>query len=372
MLGFSAGGPNGDNHYAAQQLSTAWIVRDGGNARVEAILPFLVVPRANGFWRVGIESVCEMYGDKTEFRSIRNIVWSVPVDSTPRLTKGPNCPVRPQEKNHSNSDEKESELPNRQKVDRYTDCLYSIRTISFVSPNYISESAEEANTEDCEARGGRQAIWSRVLAITSPEMTEPDASGKRDPVAKAFSDFAEKDAKEAENAFKHAFAAGEKSLEESGLNCPDADVDYEGWQIKRRDGSWTPWISQELFLGNGSECSIDGPIPMRLPVNLVGNNRIVPEFNQLKKAVPELTDSFTSPRGDTTIVIAGSRLLVFDVYEGKLGTKLLDVDFPSGATAVMEQWALGAHVKTWTQQVQEWKIHPPLVPIVSSGTGQTK
>lgn len=121
-------------------------------------------------------------------------------------------------------------------------------------------------------------------------------------------------------------------------------------------------ISQELVLGNGSECSIDEPVPVHLPVSLVGNNRIVPDFSQLKKAVPELTDAFTSPHGDTTIVIAGSRMLVFDVSEGRLGAKLLDVDFPAGTTPVMEQWALGVHVKTWTQQVQQWKIQPASVP----------
>ena len=63
LLGFSTAGPTTENHYAAQQLSTAWIVRDKGTARM-VIIPFLAVPRANGFWRVGIESVCEMYGDK--------------------------------------------------------------------------------------------------------------------------------------------------------------------------------------------------------------------------------------------------------------------------------------------------------------------
>ena len=372
LLGFSTAGPNRDNHYAAQHLSTAWIVRDGSSARVEAILPFLVVPRANGFWRVWIESVCEMYGDKNEFRSIRNIVWSVPIDSTSQLTQGPGCPQRSQVQTQSNSNEEEFELTDGQRVDRYTDCLYSIRIVRFVSPNYISEAAEEANTEDCEARGGREATWSRVLAITSPEMTELEASGEGDSTTKVLSDFAEKDARDTENAFKQAFAMGQKSLEESGLNCPDADVDYEGWQIKRTDGAWTPWISQVLVLGNGSECSIDQPVPVHLPVSLVGNNRVVPDFSQLKKAIPELTDAFTSPHGDTTILIAGSRLLVFNVSEGKLGAKLLDADFPAGSTPVMEQWALGVRVKTWTQQVQQWKIHPPSAPIVSSRTRPTK
>ena len=378
LLGFSTGGPIRDNHYAAQQLSTAWIVRDKGTARV-VILPLLVVPRANGFWRVGIESVCEMYGDKNEFRSRRNIVWSARIDSTPHLTKGPDCPVKPEVQNQansnqassngSNSNDDETEATNGGEVDRYTDCLYRTRTISFVSPNYISETFEEANTEDCEVRGGRQTIWSRVLSITAPEMSEPTGGDKRDPMVKTLSDFAEQDSKRAAGAFNLVFVKGKKSLQEGGLNCPEADVDYEGWEIKRKDGAWTPWISQELFLGF-SECAVDDQVPVRLPASLVGRNRVVPDFSELKKTIPELTDAFTSPGGDTTIAVAGSRLLVFDVSAGKLGAKLLDVDFPVGATPVMDQWALGAHVEAWTQQVEQWRIHPPPAAIVTSTATQ--
>lgn len=329
------------------------------------VLPFLVVPRANGFWRVGIESVCEMYGDKNEFRSRRNIVWSVPIDSAPHLTKGPDCPAKPQVQNQSNSNEDESEATNGGEVDRYTDCMYSTRTISFVSPNYISETFEEANTEDCEARGGRQTSWSRVRSLTVPEMAEPAGGDKRDPMTRTLSDFAEQDSKRAADAFNLVFVKGKKSLQEDGVNCADADVDYEGWEIKRKDGTWTAWISQELFLGL-SACEVYDPVPVRLPASLVGRNRVVPDFSELKKTIPELTDAFTSPGGDTTIVTAGSRLLVFDVSAGKLGSKLLDVDFPIGATPVMDQWALGAHVEAWTQQVEQWRIHPPPSAAITS------
>lgn len=366
LLGFSTAGPTTENHYAAQQLSTAWIVRDKGTARM-VIIPFLAVPRANGFWRVGIESVCEMYGDKNEFRSRRNIVWSAPVDSVPHLSKGPDCPVKLEVQNqpNSNDDETETEATNGGAADRYTDCLYRTRTISFVSPNYISETFEEANTEDCEARGGRQTIWSRVLDITAPDMTEPANGDLRNPMVKTLSDFAEQDSKRAASAFNLVFVKGKKSLQEDGLNCPEANVDNEGWEIKRKDGTWTPWISQELFLGF-SECAVDGPVPVRLPASLVGRNRVVPDFSELKKTIPELTDAFTSPVGDTTIAIGGSRLVVFDVSAGKLGAKLLDVDFPIGASPVMDQWALGAHVGTWTQQVEQWRIHPPAAAIITS------
>lgn len=111
---------------------------------------------------------------------------------------------------------------------------------------------------------------------------------------------------------------------------------------------------------------------MRLPTSLVGRNQLVPSLAELKKAVPELTDGFTSPAGDTTVVLTNAKVLVFSVSRGGLGAKLLEINFPSGVTPVMEQWALGTHVEKWTHQVQQWKIHPLLGPVISAEVEQTK
>jgi hypothetical protein len=99
-------------------------------------------------------------------------------------------------------------------------------------------------------------------------------------------------------------------------------------------------------------------------MRLVGRNRVVPAFAKLKQSVPELTDAFTSPGGDMTVVITNDKLLVFSVADEKL-TKLLETEFPSGATPVMEQWALGTHADSWTQQVRQWKVHAPPVAVIS-------
>jgi hypothetical protein len=371
LLGFSSNRPADNDHDSAQQFSTAWIVRHGETAELVAVLPYLIVPRPTGFWRIGIENVCEMYGENNEYRSRRDIVWSGPADVTPHLNKGPECPAKPQGKDQPDS-AGEYQSSNGGPVDRYTDCLYRSRTISFVSPNYISESAEEANTEACEARGGRVWAWSRVLSITTPEMRAVYGSEEQGPMAKALSDFADQNPKRAADAFKAVFTKEDKDVVGGGSNCPEAAVDYQGWEIRRKDGMWIPWISQQLFLGFSGDCVIDASVPVRLPSSLAGRNRVVPALGELKKAFPELTDAFTSPRGNTTIVITSAKVLVFSVSGEKLGTKLLEVDFPNGATPVMEQWAIGTYVESWTQQVQQWKIHPPPSPVISSDVKATQ
>src|SRR5271169_5200669 len=102
LLGFSSGRPGREDYDSAQEFSTAWIVRHGKTAQLVAILPYLIVPRSVGFWRVGIKNVCEMYGEHDEFRSRRDIVWSGTVDATPQLTKGSDCPSKQQDEPQSN------------------------------------------------------------------------------------------------------------------------------------------------------------------------------------------------------------------------------------------------------------------------------
>lgn len=369
LLGLSTGPADPENHISTQKFFTGWIVRHGKTAELVAMLPDLIVPRATGFWRVGIEHVCEMYGEHNEFRSGRDIVWSVPIDTTPRLSKGPECPSKQQ--NQIQSGVTSGDQPNDEPgVDQYTDCMFSNRSITFVSPNYISENATEGNTEACEARGGRSSDWSRVLSITTPEM-EQDAYGEKGPVAKTLTDFAEQNPRQAANAFDTAYAEEVKGLNGEGFDCVGDHEDYLGWEIKRKNGTWTPWIFQQMYPGHSS-CEISVVVPVQLPENLVGRNQLVPSLSELKKTVPELTDAFTAPRGDTIIVLTNAKILVFDVFKTKLGAKLLEVDSPKGAVAVMDQWAVGTHVDAWTQQVRKWKAHPPPEPIVTTKPDKQK
>jgi hypothetical protein len=367
LLGFSTTHADPDNHNRAQELSTAWIVRHGNTAQLVAVLPYLVVPRATAFWRVGIERVCEMYGESNEFRATRDIVWSGPVDAVSQLSKGPDCPSKPPSERETTP----SDQPGDGQLDKYTDCMYSDRSISFVSPNYISESAREGNTEACEARGNRWSAWSRVVSITTPEIKETHGFTENGgvprtygPVARAFTDGFEEDPKQALSAFEKTYTDEVKGLRDGGLNCDEGQPDYLGWQIKRKDATWMPVISQQLVLGFGG-CEIEEYVPITLPASFVGGNQLVPSLAALKKSIADLTDAFSSPQGDTIIALTSAKAIVFNVTGAKLGAKLLEADFPNGAVSVMVQWAVGTHVEDWTRQVQQWQAYPPAAPVIS-------
>ncbi len=123
-------------------------------------------------------------------------------------------------------------------------------------------------------------------------------------------------------------------------------------------------ISQQLVLGFGG-CEIEEYVPITLPASFVGRNQLVPSFAELKKSIADLTDAFSSSRGDTIIALTSAKVIVYDVTGAKLGAKLLEADFPSGAVSVMGQWAVGTHVEDWSWQVQQWQAHPPAGPVIS-------
>lgn len=368
LLGFSTSHVGPDIHNRAQELSTAWIVRHGNTVQLVAVIPYLFVPRATAFWRVGIEHVCEMYGESNEFRASRDIVWSGPVDAVPRLSKGPDCPSKPPSERETTPSDQQG---GGQQPDKYTDCMYSDRAISFASPDYISENAREGNTEFCEARGNRSSAWSRVVSITTPEIKETQGYTENGgvprtygPIARAFTDVFEEEPKQAASAFDKTYTHEVKGLRDGGMNCDEGQPDYLGWQIKRKDATWMPLISQQIILGFG-DCEIEEYVPVTLPASLVGRNQLVPSFAELKKSITDLTDAFSSPQGDTIIALTSAKVIVFDVAGAKLGAKLFEADFPSGAVSVMGQWAVGTHVEEWARQVQQWQAHPPAAPVTS-------
>ena len=67
---------------------TYWIVRDAGGARVAAMLPGIVVPHGNGFWRLDISDVCEFDGTSNDNRAV---IWEAPAGNAATLYEGKPC-----------------------------------------------------------------------------------------------------------------------------------------------------------------------------------------------------------------------------------------------------------------------------------------
>lgn len=195
-----------------------------------------------------------------------------------------------------------------------------------------------------EERGFRWDEWSRVVAIDTPEIEEthgmdPDGNTVTTytPQNLSFAQLSGTDRKQASEAVDRACAKGVATTKEEGFNCAGGEPDYLGWLIDREDSMWMPFVSQQMFRGDGTS-EVGARVPFRLPASLVGPNRLVPPYQELKTVIRDLTDAFLSPTGDTLIAVAGNKLLVFEVSKRKLRAKLLSADIPPKLIAIMDQW----------------------------------
>ena len=66
-----------------------WVVFCANEARVIATLTDIIVPRASGFWRVGVSTVCD-FASGFQQDSSHGVIWQTPMEKPP-LIEEPNC-----------------------------------------------------------------------------------------------------------------------------------------------------------------------------------------------------------------------------------------------------------------------------------------
>jgi hypothetical protein len=105
------------------------------------------------------------------------------------------------------------------------------------------------------------------------------------------------------------------------------------------------------FVQEHAACQYEAPITGTLPSLLTGHDTLALSWAQILRAVPEATDAFSSPQGDTLIVAIKNEMQVFELAQGVMGRRL--TTFAAEGDVVMIQWALGANVARWTKALSD-------------------
>ncbi|HEU5042029.1 MAG TPA: hypothetical protein VFT84_14465, partial [Gemmatimonadales bacterium] len=140
----------------AGEYRTMWLTMSASAAEAVADVPDLIVPRATGFWRLGITTLCDAEGT-------RQAVWRTPLDRPPAVPGIP-CPeVEPLDQTDPDAlDRAAAESGEDAGCDSYTAAIHA------VSPGWISEGFTFSQTEECEPRGGRWRDSSAVRRFDRP------------------------------------------------------------------------------------------------------------------------------------------------------------------------------------------------------------
>jgi hypothetical protein len=311
---------------------TLWVVRDASQP-LRATIPELLVPRPDGWWRLGITPICSTGGPEGQWMEV---LWRVRADSTPliseichELPRG-ELPLPIYVEDSAAADSARKELVR---------CSWSKIRINFVSPDYLAVGEQSGQTEECEPRGGRwyaSYYVSRFNGDSSLALAELSSSRVDSIGRMALSTAAKELAKDELCAsIAEGFDSGE-AVEIGGA-----------WYPSRFGGRWLPVLVEQLGVG---DCQLHPVVDIALDVRLTGHDALRPSWAALSKQIQGLTDGFSSPNGDMVIVRATDSLFVYLGGREKLGRRVGAVPF-GGREIVMLQWATGRNVARWDREI---------------------
>lgn len=311
---------------------TLWIVSDSSRP-IRATIPDLLVPRADGWWRVGTMAICPTGGPPAQEV---DVLWRVRADSTPVVTEACHelprgeLPLPIYAEDSAAADSAKRELVR---------CSWSNIQVKFVSPEHIAIGETTGQTEECEPRGGRwyQSYYlSRFHGDSSLSLNQLVGPGVdsigRLAITRAAREFSKDDV--CVN-IVGAFDAQELT----GLG--------DAWYPSRDSGRWTPTLFHQFGTG---ECQLDANVDVSLPRAFTGHDVLRPPWTVLAKRVPGLRDAFASPTGDLVIAQARDSLFVYLPDGRDLGRRIAAISFGE-REIVMIQWVTARHVARWSKEI---------------------
>jgi hypothetical protein len=311
LLGYT---PIGDT--ASASYGTLLIVFSPTEVKVAAASSQLILPRADGFWRLGNASACTPVDDEVR----QDTLWQRPVSAPPLADDTAPCGGK----------------------DAQTFCDVHDASYLAVFPQFISTHSTFSQTSACEDRGGRFTTISTVNRFGSTEdIPFPALLGPQ-----------------GDSLYAEATHRGYLELSKD-MNCPDPEddeVDLTQWSIRHIKGRWMAFAE---FNGRWGDCGYNAQVNRPLPRSVTGVTQPAINWAGSARVIPDLRDIYPSPAGDYAVVLTMKpgelHLYRFTLKAGIPDRKLGELPWLEGGSPgpriVMAEWATGRFVSGWTDQI---------------------
>ena len=283
---------------------TYWVVKDGSRVQLAATADNLIVPRPDGFWRIGsrVMKWRDVYSEE--------YVWASSAIGRPLTTS-----------EHDDG--------------RCTG--YTFSRIVFVLDKYLASTG--GSESECH---GHVNSWKEagIAALASVRDRQTSLFGSIG-IADVFG--------------RPGAAALRKALR------TDEGSD-SGWTIMRSRGRFQVITWAETPRG---QSGINQPLSLTPTTKQIGWHSSPVDWPAVQKAVPDATDAFRSERGDLLIVVGAHEIVAFTPSANGFGEAKLRIPLPETENhAVMAEWATGVYVQRWTMAVNMLarQAVPPVVP----------
>jgi hypothetical protein len=288
---------------AESPYQTAWILKDAKGVHVR-FLQDIIVPRRNGFWRLGSNTDSAKLENST---ADIDFFWAAPVGTKPKLAQA------------GDEDLACSEQTSNKELD-------------YVGPDYYGYS--EFGSSICAHYGE-----GHYYAIASLD----DPNGKHFGLDELLGLQA---AEQHKRLNRLAATWSNEDCGESGFNGDAAQ-----WTLKHSQGSWHAIAK---FHGSGGgvcdRFDQDRTISVPLPKSLAANNVLSVSWKQIVAAFPGAKDAFPAPGGELLVVFKEDAALLVPIEQESLGKPIETVILPRGKR-VMAEWALGANALRWDKEL---------------------
>jgi hypothetical protein len=302
---------NGKNPILEPVYRTLWISYDGSIQKVPE-LPFLLVPRRTGFWKLDTK---------------REITNNYGVDF---LLAGPI------EKERKQEDTKVRNIENTE--------FHDLKSINFVGNDYVCYERDS----ESGVKGSTQSFIDHSLEVVPLDTIY---TGSEIPIV-ASKILGEKGI-EALNSGAKSYL---RAISEEDKRLLKDTPSPTNFGVFRKNGKW-------LMRGRLNYLSVSEKneyanfnVPIVTPENLVNYDSLFPSWEVIKQKVPSAVDGYTSPNKDIAVVLTNSKLLVYAIKDNILvNTPLSEIELKNSEVVVMSQWALDDYVKIWSEEVKKFE-----------------
>ncbi len=330
-----AGSSNEKNSSPVSRYETWWVIRDSTGAHVAAKLHDVIVPRKEGFWRLGIQPTCQFRPPDKDYPDDRGeivteeIEYAVPIQETPELWLDyPACDAATQDRVFAPgydpyATSSDNDVPK--------ECRWKKKSFTSVLPDLVSIDAAMGVRETCDPHEREEYR----AYVQNPDDTQSHLS-----FGSIFGENGNREWSRAINA----------ELDEAGVTPEEG-----GWYLAHSGGQWHA-VAQLQWGGYTVENVHSANTKVSVPRSLTHSAPLPIPWGQLEKQLPGLADVYVSPGGSVLLTVQTkedpsthqlhiSCVSLFDFTGGKLGLKLLDLP---ATHIVMAEWSTGDYVDKWT------------------------
>ena len=266
----------------------------------------LLIPHADGFWRVGTKR--SVYNNWVE-----DFVWATP-DGAPRTLAG----IQPYNGEYCEGHRKQ--------------------TILYAGPQYLSLDQRSAGY--CE--GAAHPWFFNTLAVVPLDSTTHPGLDITDILGPA--------------AYETLAASAKTFLD--GLEDDDQRVPYieepdaANWGLVHQAGRWTALGRLEAAEEARHNAFVDLPLAFDLPASLTGESQPAFAPERLATFAPDAVDRFVAPEHNWLLILHADRLTIHPLTPGTIGEAVTTLPVATGARAVLVQWTNGAPLQGWIRHFE--------------------